>query len=205
MTPTRRRGWLIGLLVAVAFAAGWTVFHYRFETYHLRTVQEGVLYRDGNRGMTEFRNMVRTIQPRTVVMLVTDDNIADPDSPQFLQEIEFLRANNIRLLRLPMRPKDGPTTEDVRTFLDTVQEKSNQPVLLHCAQGVVRTGMMAAAYQESVLGWDDEKTKAEIHRFGRKDVALKRIQDFIDRYDGKTRTVTRMPEESVAGAETGQE
>ena len=49
--------------------------------------------------------------------------------------------------------------------------------------------MMVAAYQESVLGYDKEKTKAAILTFGHSDKTINDIKRFIDGYDPKMKTV----------------
>jgi hypothetical protein len=55
--------------------------------------------------------------------------------------------------------------------------------------------MMVAAYQESVLGYDDAKTKSCVLAWGRKPTSqtLADIKAFIDGYDGKKREVVAAP------------
>ena len=76
-----------------------------------------------------------------------------------------------------------------------MQDQTKWPVLVHCTQGVRRTGMMVAAYQESVLGFDDAKAKANVLPFGRKSTSqtLADVKAFIDGYDGKQRVLTTAP------------
>src|SRR5213079_2639054 len=98
---------------------------------------------------------------------------------------------------IPVKLGGWPTTANVKEFLSLAQNKSLQPVLVHCAQGVRRTGMMVAAYQMSVLGWDKDKTKAAILTFGHSDRTVNDVKRFIDVYDPKTQTVTeKLPQSS---------
>jgi hypothetical protein len=60
---------------------------------------------------------------------------------------------------------------------------------VHCAQGVRRTGMMVAAYQESMLKMDDGRCKEAILLWGRKPPALDDVRGFIDDFDPATGTV----------------
>jgi protein tyrosine phosphatase (PTP) superfamily phosphohydrolase (DUF442 family) len=166
------------------------------QTYHLATVQEGVLVRDGNRGMREFETAIRKTGAKTVVSLIDDQELADSKKPQFAREMEFCERQGVRLVRVPVRLGGWPTSDDVRKFLDVVQEKQNQPVLVHCAQGVRRTGMMVAAFQESVLGWDDAKARAAMLSFGHSDRTVKDVERFIGVYDAKERAVTAQLEQS---------
>lgn len=186
---------VIALAVAVGGVSAWAWTEY-VQTYHLETVQDGVLFRDGNRGMREFETAVRKAKPRTVVSLIDDRELADPHKPMFAQEMDWCKQQGVNVVRIPVKLGGWPTTDDVRKFLDVVQDKQNQPVLVHCAQGVRRTGMFVAAYQESVLGWDDAKAKAELLTFGHSQRTVKDVQRFIDVYDAKTRTVTAQLEQS---------
>jgi protein tyrosine phosphatase (PTP) superfamily phosphohydrolase (DUF442 family) len=181
--------WVVGVL-ALLVAAGVFVWWRWFATYHLAVVQEGVLYRDGNRGMREFSTMVRKVKPRTVVCLVDDNELADPSKGMFKEELEWLKGRGIRVERVAVRLGGWPTSEDVRGFLAVVEEKGNQPVVVHCAQGVRRTGMFVAAFQESVLGWDDARAKKEMLTFGHSQRTVKDVERFIEVYDGKARVVT---------------
>jgi protein tyrosine/serine phosphatase len=62
----------------------------------------------------------------------------------------------------PFSPKD----QDVLTFLRIVTDKASQPVLVHCAQGSDRTGMMVAIYRIVVQGWSKEDALNEMVKGG---------------------------------------
>jgi tyrosine-protein phosphatase SIW14 len=186
---------VIGLAIVVGVASAWAWTEY-LQTYHLATVDDGVLVRDGNRGMREFETAVRKTKPKTVVCLIDDEELADPRKPMFAEEMDWCRRQGVKVVRIPVRLGGWPTTDDVRRFLEVVQEKQNQPVLVHCAQGVRRTGMFVAAYQESVLGWDDAKVKSNLLTFGHSQRTVKDVQRFIEVYDAKERAVTARLEQS---------
>jgi uncharacterized protein (TIGR01244 family) len=176
------------LLLVAAGALAWFLY---FQTYHLLTVQDGVLYRTGNRGMREFKNSLRACHAKTVVCVVDDKELADPDKPMFAQEQQYLQSSGVRFVHLPVRLGGWPTTADVRQFLSIVEDKNNQPVLVHCAQGVRRTGMFVAAYEASVLGWDADKCRANMQAFGHSGRTTRDIEKFIAIYDPATRSVTQ--------------
>ena len=175
-------------IVALLVLIGVWIWRSEFQTYHLAAVQEGVLYRDGNRGLREFAHAVGRVKPRSVVCLVDDAEIADAAKPMFNEEFKYLQDHGIKLERIPVPLGGWPSAEQVKQFLDFVQAPANQPVLVHCAQGVRRTGMMAAAYQQSVLKMDDHKTRDAVLKFGRKDTSRSviDIRNFIDAYDEST-------------------
>jgi protein tyrosine phosphatase (PTP) superfamily phosphohydrolase (DUF442 family) len=186
--------WVAALAIVLG-GGGWVWAEF-FQTYHLAVVQDGVLIRDGNRGVREFETALRKTSPKTIVSLIDDKELADPKKPEFADEVALLKARGVKLVRIPIKLGGWPTTEDVRAFLDVTTDRANQPVLVHCAQGVRRTGMMVAAFQESVLGWDDARARAEMLSFGHSQRTVKDVERFIAVYDAKTRTVTKALEQS---------
>ncbi|HET6250082.1 MAG TPA: hypothetical protein VFE47_20495 [Tepidisphaeraceae bacterium] len=158
--------------------------------YHLATVQPGVLYRDGARSERELQRAVERVHAKTVVCLVDDRELNDPKKPQFKAEEAYLKQQGIAMERIPVKLGGWPNTPDVQKFLAIVNDKKKQPVLVHCAQGVRRTAMMVAAFQETVLGFDKDRAKGEILTFGHSDNTVNDIRRFIDGYDPKTQTVT---------------
>jgi protein tyrosine phosphatase (PTP) superfamily phosphohydrolase (DUF442 family) len=187
-----RRSLLLLVLVSALIGAG--AWWYWGRTYHFATVQPGVLYRAGNRSAREFENTVQKVHARTVVCLVDDEEVASPQKPQFKEEFAFLKDQGVRLERIPIRLGGWPSSEDVQRFLRIVQQPENQPVIVHCAQGVRRTGMMVAAYQLSLEPgrYDKQKAKDAIQSFGHSDRTVRDVQKFIDVYDPQARTVPPM-------------
>jgi protein tyrosine/serine phosphatase len=59
-----------------------------------------------------------------------------------------------------------PVDDDVIKFLRIVTDKASQPVLVHCAQGSDRTGMMVAIYRIVVQGWSKEDAVREMKEGG---------------------------------------
>ena len=177
------------LVIAASGLAAVFAWHNR-RAYHLATVQEGVLYRDGARSTAQFASALDTVHPRTVVSLVDQAEESDPAKPQFAQEAKLCAQRGIKLERIEVKLGGWPTTDDVRRFLNTATEKQNQPVLVHCAQGVRRTAMFVAAYQESVLGFDKARAKDAILTFGHSERTIDDIKRFIDEYDPRTQTVS---------------
>jgi len=55
-----------------------------------------------------------------------------------------------------------PVDADVLKFLQIVTTKDQQPVLVHCAQGADRTGMMVAIYRIVVQGWSKDDALKEM-------------------------------------------
>ncbi len=179
----------IVLLIGVVAAGAYWAWHAYFQTYHLQIVQAGVLYRDGNRSLTEFKTALRKGRVKSVVCLVDDREAADPRKPQLKGELDYLQTSGIFLERIPVRLGGWPTSSDVQRFLRMAENRDRQPVLIHCAQGVRRTGMMVAAYQMSILNFDKQRAKNAIQAFGHSSRTTDDVKRFIDLYDPATRTV----------------
>jgi protein tyrosine phosphatase (PTP) superfamily phosphohydrolase (DUF442 family) len=177
--PTRRVLVAAALLVLVGGSA-FVVWRLFIETYHFAVVQENVLYRDGNRGLREFRTALRHARPKTVVCLVSDFELADPGVPQFQEEVDLLEREGIAFEHIPIDSGGWPSDADVKRFLAILADPSRHPVLVHCAQGVRRTGMMVAAYQEAMLGYRDEEAKAAALAFGHSIRSMGDVYRFIE-------------------------
>ena len=190
------RFWIACAALVLFLGLSAAVWRERFATYHFAEVRPGVLYRDGNRNMREFATACRNGRIRTVVMLNDDQELIQPP---FANETAFCQSQGIQLIRIPVTLGGWPSSADVRRFLQIVEDPNNHPVLVHCAQGVRRTGMMVAAYEKSVLGYTDQQTSDAILRFGRKPASqsLADVRRFIASYDGAARQVVDMP---VAGS-----
>jgi protein tyrosine/serine phosphatase len=174
--------WIAVLLVVAAISYWWM----RSNTYHLATVQDGVLYRDGVRSERQFENTVRKVKPKTIVRLIDEQ---EATKEPFTTEAAYCQSHGIVLVAIPIKLGGWPNGDQVRQFLDLVKDPSKQPVLVHCAQGVRRTGMMVAAYERAALGWDQKKATDQMLTFGHSQRTIKDVQKFIEVYDPQTGAV----------------
>jgi protein tyrosine/serine phosphatase len=178
--------WIAALVVVVLLSGVWAWANF-VQTYHLATVQDRVLYRDGMRSIREYNTAINDVHPKLVVSVIDDNEV---EKEPFKFEEDYCRRSHIKYARIPVKLGGWPTTEEVNRFLKLTEVEKYQPVLVHCAQGVRRTGMMVAAYQMSVMGYDKEKAKASILTFGHSERSIGDVKRFIDIYDPTTRTVT---------------
>jgi protein-tyrosine phosphatase len=189
--PEGRKIWTrFSIFMVLMVIATCAVYWYMvIQTYHLAVVKEGVLYRDGNRDLREFKHAVTMMGARTVVSLIDDKELNDPKKKQFLAETNYCTANAIQYIRIPVKLGGWPTTDDLQTFMAIVSNPKNQPVLVHCAQGVRRTGMFVAAYQETVMKQQPNEVKGEILTFKHKPQDVDDVRKFIDLYQPRTMTL----------------
>ena len=188
MSATARSLSPIIIAVAILAAAGWWIFWAYFDTYHLATVKSGVLYRDGVRSLHEFDLAARRINVKTVVSLVDDQEI---NQPPFTEEMAYCKEHGIEVVRIPVLLGGWPRGDQISQFLAIATDPARQPVLVHCAQGVRRTGMMVAAYERSVLGMNKDQTMAAMLTFGHSRRTVGDVQKFIETYDPATKQMTQ--------------
>ncbi|MDQ3979359.1 MAG: dual specificity protein phosphatase family protein [Actinomycetota bacterium] len=65
--------------------------------------------------------------------------------PGVESDAELVRSLGMQPVRVPIRDGQIPSTEEVRQFLNVVQQAGG-PVFVHCGAGVGRTGAMVGAY-----------------------------------------------------------
>jgi protein tyrosine/serine phosphatase len=179
------------IAVAVLAALGWWIFWAYFDTYHLETVRAGILYRDGVRTLHQFDLAMQRTHTKTIVSLVDDQEIVH--SP-FTEELAYCKSHGIDVVRIPVPLGGWPEADQVSQFLAITADPARQPVLVHCAQGVRRTGMMVAAYELSVMKLSKDQALDAIQGFGHSDRTTGDIKRFIETYDPDAqRMTTQLP------------
>jgi protein tyrosine/serine phosphatase len=68
-------------------------------------------------------------------------------------------------LRLPIDNHTPPTEAQAVAFLTFVQDQRNWPVLVHCAEGKGRTGVLVALTRYAIDGWSVEQALAETNNY----------------------------------------
>ncbi len=62
-------------------------------------------------------------------------------------DFQTVRDLGMKLVHIPVRDGQAPSTEDVDAFLAATEESGGRRVFVHCGAGVGRTGAMIGAYQ----------------------------------------------------------
>ncbi len=111
--------------------------------YHLRIVERGVLYRSGQMRRAGLERLHDREGIRTIIDLTAENR----DDPLVREETDFAREKGLRYLHLPLSDKAGEFGPAVERFLEELDDPGNRPVLLHCWNGVRRTGILTAVYR----------------------------------------------------------
>lgn len=189
------RSWLLGGLVLAVLAAGvaMTVTALR-GPYHFAVVEPAVLYRSGQLGGAELDGVRAALGLATIVDLCVERR----DSPKALEEQAFARAKGVRYVHLPVVEDPDALARSVDEFLRIIDDPTSRPVLVHCWQGVKRTGLLVAVYKMEYLHMSNAQALAELPAFGR---TLEDFVDgepeFIERYVPRWRRVDPSPKAST--------
>jgi tyrosine-protein phosphatase SIW14 len=79
-------------------------------------------------------------------------------------DLPLLAGTKLKYLWLPSRTW-SPSEQNIVLFLRALQDTSNWPIYVHCAQGRDRTGVAVAAYRMAVQGWTAKDAVREMHVF----------------------------------------
>ena len=98
---------------------GFLVWRQWFETYHLVVVDEGKLYRDGNRSLREFKNTLRKSGARTVIAVLDEKEFGEPE---FIAARELVKSRGLEFHWIPIPAGWYPTDAQVKEFLQIASD-----------------------------------------------------------------------------------
>lgn len=189
---SRKMKWLLALAVLIVAVAGPLAYSNYYGTHfrNFRIVEDGKLYRSGQLTEHGLRSVVKEYGIRTVISLRVSRDPSKPQPDQF--EEDFCKANGLKFVRLI--PKvwsvhDGkvPADENVSKFLAVMDDKANQPVLIHCFAGIHRTGTFCSIYRMEYDNWSSAEALTEIRSMGYENVDdHEDVLNYINRFQRGT-------------------
>lgn len=124
-------------------------------------VKEGVLLRSQLPNEDQLERLSRSHKVKTIVNLLNWEDMKQ--FPEAKAEQDFAEKHGIRFVHMPT---GIPTPDQVAEFLQIVNDSANWPVLVHCVQGTVRTGMMVAVFRMENEGWSNQQALDEMGDYG---------------------------------------
>lgn len=125
--------------------------------FNFGVVAPAVLMRSGQPRPEDLERIVEEHGLKTIMNLRTSVRIAKDADCQ--AEKVFAETHGIAFVNLPV--STPPTREQIGRFLSIMDDPATHPVLIHCAAGQIRAGMMCAVYGIERLGWSNERALAE--------------------------------------------
>jgi len=144
----------IALLLALCLTAG-PVGCARL-AYNFGSVRPGEIYRSAQPSPLFLHWLVEKRGIKTLVNL-------RGRTPGY--ESAFAARHRLRLYAFDMSATREPTAQDVERFLAILRDPDNYPLLVHCRNGVDRTGYMLAIYRVNDHGWSVDRAAREMNRF----------------------------------------
>jgi len=159
----RRRVVLMIALLIVGVGGGLAYKYGRYQVLPKRfaEVVPGKLYRAGYCEPGPLTRIIREHKIKTILVLMNDE----PDSPIQQKETAVVQREGVRLLRIPM-PGDGLADfAALDQAADIIADAANQPLLVHCQAGTMRTGAAYAAWRMRYCGWSYQQAADECEDF----------------------------------------
>jgi protein tyrosine/serine phosphatase len=135
-----------GVLAALGYSQYWVV------TGRVATVEPGRLYRSAGVPADRLLEVCRRHGITTVIDF-------RKESVETHAEAQTLARAGIQYVGLATGQVPSPDT--VARFLQVMDEKRHEPVLIHCTHGVGRTGVFSAIYRMEYQGWPRWRAIAE--------------------------------------------
>jgi tyrosine-protein phosphatase SIW14 len=87
------------------------------------------------------------------------------------EETSVAKQLGLNRIRIPMG-SEAPTTKQVATFMQAIENAGNSPVFVHCQHGADRTGAMIGIYRVTKQSWTFDQTYKEMRKYGFKSFLL---------------------------------
>lgn len=124
--------------------------------YNFGAVEPGRIYRSAQPSPLFLRWVVRRHGIRTLV------NLRGRTEGY---ESAFAAREGLRLHSFDLSARRPPSKAQVARFLAVLRDPENYPLLVHCRNGVDRTGYMVGIYRVEVAGWPAGRATREMNRF----------------------------------------
>ncbi len=193
MTPINRMRTILGLALLMAFGGGVFVYYRVYWSFNkrLREVTAGKVYRSGQLTAEGFRDAIRELGIRSVVNL--QDEFPDPDIVKSwhdhttIKEKALCSEMGVKYIHLMpdlvsrnAKPGDRPTV--IEGMLESYDDPSNYPMLVHCKAGLHRTGILVAIYRMEYEGWTPDQAYRELRAHGFGETVCNEANDYVREY-----------------------
>ncbi len=165
---TKKQSGLLRLVIVVVIVAG-VIYgikktRYQFIARNFGVVETGEIYRSGRLTPRMFRKVIGENNIKTVL----DLGAYQPGSPEDLREQQLAEELGAERYRFYL---DGDGTGNPNYYVQALRLMSDpeaQPILIHCAAGAQRTGVLVLLYRHVVQGQDLARAYPESFQYKHK-------------------------------------
>ena len=169
----KRVAWAVVPAILIAMGVGYSLQQWWLP--NLRCVRTGVLWRSGQPSLVGLW-VARLAGTRTIISLRAGND------ERSLAEAAFAERHGIRLIREPLQFSGRGTEGVARRVLEVLADSQAWPVLVHCARGKERSGLIAAVFRIECDGWTNSQALEEMHALGLRPGSLPGFESFIASY-----------------------
>ena len=135
----------LGTLISIILVGGYLGLLQLGGNIHV--VQAGVLYRSAQLDRDNFEALIRTDHIRSILNL----RGADPNSTWYRQEMAAVRATRVKHFNYGIGATSAVSAKQIEQILQILRS-APKPLLIHCASGADRSGLVAALYVAEIEG-----------------------------------------------------
>ncbi len=157
-------------------------------TGNVHVVQPGIVYRSAQLGRGELEEFIKSHHIRSILNLRGDDATAE----WYREEMEAVKSTGIEHFDFGIGATSPVRAAQVEQILGILRS-APKPLLIHCASGADRSGLVAALYLAEVVGEPSEKAAEQLSLlyghfpyFGSGTVAMdESFWDFVNGHVGR--------------------
>ena len=172
----------LGLLALLVW--GWNeILKPRLIAKRWGVVEPGQIYRSGQVS----RHLLGKMLDQNKIRVIVDLTTLEPGNIDQVTEDAEAQRRGITKIRCPLQ---GDGTGEIREYARALAaivaaEKSQQPVLVHCAAGSQRTGGVVAMYRLLFQQADPQAVRDEMVRFDWSPTRDRKLLDYLDQHQSE--------------------
>jgi len=98
-------------------------------------------------------------------------------------EKEIVEKQGMLFISIPMNSSQEQGVEKIEQCLGILNDKSKQPVFVHCEAGKDRAGMIVAAYRIKYDNWNIKDALLEMLSYGYDPIGCFKLEEALSRWD----------------------
>ena len=156
---------LVLFLIVIGVVIGVLVYRHKLY-YHFAVVNPGKVYRSGTLSKRGLEAVYNLIHFKTIVNVRSvAENKLNKDG-WYTREVNFCKKHGLKHINIPMVTSTPPRPLQLKEFFNIATNPKMQPVIIHCEMGVIRTGMMIAAYRIAIMHESNKYVFTHLQLFG---------------------------------------
>ena len=168
------------IIVAVISGAVTWYFIYQHKLYyHFKTVDSGKVFRSGCLSAAGLNAVFNKTHFKTIVVVRSESEVKENSDNWYTRETEFCKKNNLNFEFFNLGAGVPPNSQQVKRFYNIISNPKMYPIIIHCEQGVIRTGMMVAIYRIVKMGQTGQYVWDNMHKFGHNFNDYPQVKNFI--------------------------